>query len=105
MNVLRRRASDLVLLAGYAVLALFLCYYAARLVHPQSISYNEGWNAFHATRVAAGGPLYPKQGVMPLLAVNYPPLSFVAIAGLSRLGIDVLYAGRVLSFASFLTVC
>lgn len=61
---------------------------------------NEGWNAVHALRLMAGGPLYPSPHA--LMVNNYPPLSFYAVAALTRLTGDAIIAGRLLSFVSYL---
>jgi hypothetical protein len=64
---------------------------------------NEGWNAAHALRWLAGGPLYPpRDGWM---INNYPPLSFYIVGTLTRLTHDAVLAGRLLSALSFLGVC
>lgn len=72
----------------------------ARAAHLFPIGYNEGWNAFHADRVLAGEPLYLRLAPsgLPLTPVNYPPLSFLAIAALSgATGWPPLLVGRGLS--------
>jgi len=61
-------------------------------------SYNEGWNVYHAARVAAGEDLYT--GDLRRL-VNYPPLSFFLIAGLKPLFGSLLIIGRLLNLAAF----
>ncbi len=65
--------------------------------------YDEGWNAFRAAEAAHLLPLY---GAPPGLAItNYPPLSFHLIGLLSRLHVDVVLAGRLLSLAGLAAVC
>ena len=64
--------------------------------------YNEGWNAYHAAALAGGLPLYPPPGAW--VANNYPPLSFAAVAALMRLGMDGVFAGRLLAGMSFIGV-
>ena len=61
-------------------------------------SYNEGWNAYHAARVAAGEPLYTGD---PARLVNYPFLSFYLIAWLKPIFGDVLMIGRGLNLVAF----
>jgi hypothetical protein len=92
------------LLLGLAVLAAA----AAALVLPAvSIglyferSWNEGWNAYHQARAAAGESLY---GVDVWRPVNYPFLSFYLIGWLGPLFGNVLIAGRVLNLAGLATV-
>jgi hypothetical protein len=60
-------------------------------------NYNEGWNAYHALRAAAGEPLYAGDARHP---VNYPFLSFYIVAWLKPLFGDVLIIGRALSLAA-----
>jgi hypothetical protein len=64
-------------------------------------SYNEGWNAYHAARVAAGEPLY--SGDLHRL-VNYPFLSFVLVAWLKPLFGNVLIIGRALNLLALAAV-
>ena len=64
---------------------------------PFERNYSEGWNAFHADRVAVGAPLYTGN---PLTPVNYPFVSFYLIAWLSPWLGGVLMAGRLLNLAS-----
>jgi hypothetical protein len=61
-------------------------------------SYNEGWNAYHAARVAAGEPLYTGD---PARLVNYPFLSFYLVAWLKPIFHNVLLIGRGLNAAGF----
>jgi hypothetical protein len=64
-------------------------------------SYNEGWNAYHQARAAAGEPLY---GAEPWRPVNYPFLSFYLVGGLGRLFGNVLVAGRLVNLAALAAV-
>ena len=64
---------------------------------------NEGWNAAHALSLLAKDALYPPPG--SLMVNNYPPLSFYAVAALTRTTGDAIVAGRLLSLLSFLSVC
>jgi len=86
-----------------ALLAVLAAVYFAwpvwRALFPLEIDVDEAWNAFNAARLLAGLPLYPEP--QSLIANNYPPLSFVAVAGLSSwLGLDANDAGRLLSLLS-----
>lgn len=65
--------------------------------------FNEGWNAYLASNLLTGDPLYYPSS--SYITNNYPPLSFLLAGGLGRLGIDALIAGRLLSIAGFLVVC
>jgi len=64
------------------------------------INYNEGWNAYFVQRVMAGLPLYPSRSES--IINNYPPVSFYLVAALSGLTGDILVAGRMMSWLSFL---
>ena len=73
------------------------------MTHPIALDPNEGWNAAHALRWLAGGPLYPpRDGWM---VNNYPPLSFYIVGTLTRLTHDAVIAGRLVAALSFLVVC
>ncbi len=61
-------------------------------------AYNEGWNIYHAMRVARGEPLYDDD---LRRIVNYPYLSFYVIGWLGLLTGAPLAAARVLSGAGF----
>ncbi|HEY0687056.1 MAG TPA: hypothetical protein VGD45_32230 [Steroidobacter sp.] len=69
---------------------------------PLSRAYNEGWNAYHALRVLEGTPLYPVSATE--IANNYPPLSFLVVAGVASLmpGQDIVVAGRFVALAALL---
>ncbi len=58
-------------------------------------NYNEGWNAFHAASWLHGGPLYYPTSA--LITNNYPPLSFIAVAGMMHFIPDAVLAGRALA--------
>jgi hypothetical protein len=64
---------------------------------------NEGWNATHALRLLAGGPLYPTP--TSLMVNNYPPLSFYLVAALTRITSDAVVAGRIIASLAFAGVC
>lgn len=59
-------------------------------------SYNEGWNAYHAARAAAGEALYGGRWH----PVNYPFLSFYLIGWLTPLFGDPLIIGRAVNVLS-----
>jgi hypothetical protein len=61
------------------------------------ITYNEGWNAYNAMKVAEHQPLYPT--AYGWTSVNYPALSFHLIAALGRFPSNYLFTGRFLSLA------
>jgi len=74
----------------------------ARLPMRVPLNYNEGWNAYHAAQAMSGTPLYPPAD--SLLSNNYPPLSFYIVGIAGRVVGDNVIAGRLVAFASFLTV-
>ena len=89
------------LLALLAFLAiLYFAWPVWRAQWPMEIDRNEAWNAFQADRLRAGLALYPDADA--LIANNYPPLSFILIAGLSKFGINPIFVGRVLSILATL---
>lgn len=62
----------------------------------------EGWTAFHAHDFWAGQPMY--HPAASLIANNYPPLAYMAIAGLMHVLPDAVFAGRFLSAVAFLLI-
>jgi hypothetical protein len=99
--------SSIPLLAGAAVL-LVLCGALALGIIPLLSSffaspknYSEGWNAYHASRAAAGEILYSGD---PRRLVNYPFLSFYLVGWLSPLVGDVLTTGRILSLIALAVI-
>jgi hypothetical protein len=63
----------------------------------------ESWNAYWQDAAAIGAPLYPDPA--SLVGNNYPPLSFHAVAFLSKLtGVDNLFAGRALSLVALAAI-
>jgi len=85
-----------VLLVSTAIVLAALLY-SSSLRYP--LNYNEGWNAFWAHRAELGQPIYPPPDAM--VFNNYPPLSFLLIGALGRLGIDVWIVGRIVAWLSF----
>jgi len=65
---------------------------------------NEGWNVYHAARVAAGENLYAGD---PARQVNYPFISFYLIAWLKPLFGNLLFIGRAISLIGLtcVTLC
>ena len=103
-----KKVSDNFLISGASYLPKFLgsvlgvyllamlTYSAGRIFFDFELNYNEGWNAYHALHTA----LEPIRNLRPL---NYPPLSFSLLGLISKMGIDVIKAGRLICFGSFLT--
>jgi hypothetical protein len=60
------------------------------------LNYNEGWNAYHASHLQSGRPLYP-DGWFPN---TYPPVSFYLVAWASAAR-DPIVVGRAVAFAAF----
>lgn len=93
-------------IVGLAIIAALALWYGAfetwRAFLPLEINVNEVWNAFHATALRAGQPLYPDPS--GLVINNYPPLSFYLLAGASALGLDPLYTGRILSVIAVVAI-
>jgi hypothetical protein len=87
------------LLVLFAGIALFHSAAGAFFRVPQN--FNEGWNAYFA-RAAFLGPLYFPYDAP--VTNNYPPLSFYLIGGLSLLGGDPIYLGRLISGLALLVV-
>jgi hypothetical protein len=91
----------LLALAVFAAAALSMVLPAASIGLYFERSYNEGWNAYHQARAAAGEPLY---GADPWRPVNYPFLSFYLVAWLGRIFGNVLIAGRTVNLAALAAV-
>lgn len=67
-----------------------------------ALSYNEGWNAYYQVAALRGDNVYPPAGA--LIFNNYPPLSFIVIGTLARLGGDVVVIGRLISIGSVVVI-
>src|SRR5438445_307330 len=81
-----------------------LTYHAGRVLYLHPIGYNEGWNALHTARFLDGKALYQPITGFPLTPVNYPPLSFITIGGLSSITGNILLTGRAVSLICFLFI-
>jgi hypothetical protein len=91
----------------------FLLFEILRVFYATPIDANEGFMVIHTNRLLAGQPLYtmPHQHTLQtplsefvLIPVNYPPLSFFVVGGLSYLTGSVLFTGRLVSLLSFLCI-
>ena len=80
----------------------FFLYQVIRMTHQISINYNEGWNAFHTYYLMQGKPLYGPLDALPIIPVDYTPLSFLIIAALSFFTGDIVLTGRIIALVSFL---
>jgi len=96
----------LVELGCAAVLVMFAIAVNAGLLYRATLllskNRNEGWNAYHEQLLATTGALYH-----PLAAMannNYPPLSFLTVAAMTRLIPDAVFAGRAVASAAYLLV-
>lgn len=96
--LLWRAVPWLLLLGLFALCAWLLIIPIEALFARIPINYDEGWNAIHAQRLMAGGPLYP--AVASGITINYPPLSFYLVGGLGRLMGDYIFAGRIIALLS-----
>jgi len=97
----RIAAIEVVLLAAWAIPCLIITaglFYRSTMLFQRA--YNEGWNAFHAASFFHGGPLYYPPSA--LITNNYPPLSFIAVAGMMHIIPDAVLAGRALCNAALL---
>lgn len=65
-----------------------------------SLTYPEGWNAYHTATILEGGK--PYQTASQLVPVNYPPLFWELVALLSRQPGDIVTTGRLVSLVSLL---
>jgi hypothetical protein len=84
--------------------APFLSYQILRITTAAGIDYNEGWNVFHASLLAKQGILYRPFDDLPIIPVDYPPLSFPIVSAVSYLTGSLLLAGRLVSLLSFAAV-
>lgn len=90
------RAVPRLVILGFLVLAGAVLYWPLQALFAEvPLSYNEGWNAFHALRLRSGGALYP--AVAPALFINYPPLSFYIVGSVASLIGDDIFAGRIVA--------
>jgi hypothetical protein len=83
-----------------AALAAFGPIYRAQFI--VEININEGWNAYYADAVAHGRPLYPSPD--KLITNNYPPLSFLIVAGVASLAGSPVLVGRAISLVALLVI-
>src|SRR3569623_1631113 len=91
----------IVLLLAAIAVAMLIAPAEALFTHfPRN--YYEGWNAFHALRLRAGGPLFPP--ISEATFINYPPLSFYLVAALHPLFGDDIFAGRTIALIGELVV-
>ncbi len=91
---------DRLALLAFMLITLVLVALVMRpALHLVSVNYNEGWSAYHVRNMLAGQGLYwpPDAWVVN----NYPPLSFLIVGAIARLGFDPLMAQRALSVLAF----
>jgi len=98
-SALRSGAVAILLAVCAVATAILLAALLYRSSLRYELAYNEGWNAFWSRRAALGQAIYPPPGAM--VFNNYPPLSFLLVGALSRLGIDVWIVGRAISWLSY----
>ncbi len=88
-----------ILAAICVILAIFPL---LRAFSDMEINYNEGWNGYIQMLAAQGKTLYAEHS--SLFTVNYPPLSFYIIGGLSLVLGDPILVGRLVSFVSLAVI-
>ena len=71
-----------------------------RAFSPLELNFNEGWNGYHQLAAQRGENVYPPSSA--LYFNNYPPLSFLLVGYVGRLGLDVVLVGRLISTLSVL---
>lgn len=89
----------------FSLLALALAcaaYPLARAFWDIEIDVNEGWNAYHQVRALSGLPLYRLDS--PLVANNYPPLSFYLVGMFGEIVGDPVLAGRLASLSGLAAI-
>lgn len=83
---------------------LLLMYPIMRLGYVYQINYTEGWNVYHAKEAADGQPLYVDSSIDPFTPLDTPPLSFFLIGFLGKIIGSYLFAGRVISLLSLISI-
>ena len=66
------------------------------------LSYNEGWNAYHALRFQLTGTPYPPAG--GLVTNNYTPIWFPLVAWMGAFTQSLVFAGRVVATIGFFAI-
>jgi hypothetical protein len=80
-----------------------MVYPVVRAFSRLEVGYNEGWNVYNAAAADHHLPLYSQK--YGWTTINYPALWFYVVAGLHRIGLSYLAAGRILSLVSFPVSC
>jgi Dolichyl-phosphate-mannose-protein mannosyltransferase len=83
-----------------AALTPTVLYWIVSILYRQPMNGNEGWNVFFVSKLLSGQPLYVPLDRFPLTPLNYPPLSYFFIAGLSAFTGDILLTGRIVTLLS-----
>jgi hypothetical protein len=95
----RLRLDRAALLAFVLITLAFVALALRPALHMVSVNYNEGWSAYHVRNMLDGLGLYWPADAW--IVNNYPPLSFLIVGAIARLGFDPLMAQRALSVAAF----
>ncbi|MEO7360483.1 MAG: hypothetical protein ABI120_09135 [Gemmatimonadaceae bacterium] len=66
------------------------------------LSYNEGWNAYHALRFQQTGSPYPPSG--GLVMNNYTPIWFPLVAWMGAITESLVFAGRAVATLGFFVI-
>jgi hypothetical protein len=85
-----------------AAILILMIPHALRIPYRFSITYNEGWNLYHAERAANGEALYSNEYTLtPLI---YPPLYFYVLGAFRKIGLDTLTWGRIIAYFSIFAI-
>lgn len=91
---------DRAILSAFVVVALALVgLLVAQATQMASNSYTEGWFAYRVLNLLHGDKLYWPADAW--VTNNYPPLGLLLVGGVARLGVDPLFAARIVSFIGF----
>jgi hypothetical protein len=80
--------------------ALLLCHGAVMLWAEHQLNGYEAVIVLHLARFASEGELYFELNRYPYTVATYPPVYYLLGAGICKLGVPPLLAGRVVSFAA-----
>src|SRR5689334_544825 len=98
----KRPVADLVVWSFAGVCGFYALWPIWRAFFPLEIDLKEAWNAYHADAAFGHAILYPE--LTGLIANNYPPLWYYLTGAISRLGLDAIYGGRILSLLSTVAI-
>ncbi len=96
-----RTGSRILLGFAGAMLALIMVLRVPWIASDVPLAYNEGWNAYHAVAVRDGTMLYPSLAETGTVN-NYPPISFLLVGTIARVGGDPIRIGRMVNLLGLL---